>query len=441
MIERGLVYVIRRGLAQAEKEHAKAIIFDMDTPGGKLQSAEEIVHALLELSVPTYTFVNPRAISAGAIIALATDEIYMAPAGLIGDAMPIMMSPLPLGRPQEMPDGLKEKVLSPTVALVRSAAQHKGHDPKLAEAMVRPEFEYKIGDKMISPEGQLLTLTSKDAEQLVGKDNHPLLSRGTVKNLEELLERIGRSNTQLVILEVTLTEQIARLIEGFPLSGILLALGLLGLYIEFKTPGFGLPGVMGVLLLAVWFWGHHIAGLAGTGELLLFVTGVVFLSLEVFIIPGFGIVGISGLCLMTSALIMAMVEHYPGLPWYRLPEWQIQGSIKDLGFALLIAFVLAAILARFLPKTGTFQQLMLGAAVSSEKGFQASARTENLIGNKGLAVTPLRPAGIGLFDGERMNVVARGEFIEKDRSIVIAEAHGNRIVVETDNHASVTESR
>ncbi|MBN1557716.1 MAG: hypothetical protein JW951_06180 [Lentisphaerae bacterium] len=430
MIERGLVYVIRRGVSEAEADGAGAIVFDMNTPGGRLDATEEIIRIITGIDAVTYTYVNPNAISAGAIIAFATDHIYMSPNGRIGDAMPVMMSPIPMGGAQEIPEGLKEKAVSPTAALIRSAAQRKGHDPELAEAMVRPEIEYAVGDTVISPAGRLLTLTSTEAAQPVGEAGRPLLSEGTVENLDALLERIGRAGTRRVTVRVTPAESVARIIEGFPMSGILLALGLLGLYIEFKTPGFGVPGIAGILLLAVWFWGHNVAGLAGVSEILLFLVGAILLGVEIFVIPGFGVVGLTGLGCMFAAVLMAMIQHYPGTPWYLPPAQQVQTSIRNTGLSLVLVFAAGALLSRLLPRTRAFHRLALAGAVGRAEGYQASPDTSPLVGRSGRAATPLRPAGIGRFGDERLNVVARGQFIEKDTPIRIVETHGNRIIVE-----------
>ena len=430
MIERGLSHVVLRGIEQAEQLGAGALVIDMDTPGGKLGSAEDIVVALLKTPIPTYTFVNPRAISAGAIIAMATDKIYMTPTGLIGDAMPIMGTPF--GGAQEIPEGLKEKVLSPTAALVRNAAQQKGHNPRVAEAMVRSSIELKIGEKLISPEGEILTLTSQDAGQLVGEEQVPLLSSGTVADLDAMLVLIGRSPDNVITVSVSMAERVARVIEGFPLSGVLLGLGLLGVYIEFKTPGFGFPGILGICFLAIWFWGHHIAGLAGMLELVLFTLGVILLLVEILVIPGFGLTGIAGISLMVVAMVMAMVDVIPPAPRPITPLdfAGLQGAVINLGVALIMSFVGIALLARFLPETPVFRRLALQTAVSSGKGYTASEPTGNLVGTRGVADTQLHPAGIGAFGDRRLNVVTRGAFIEKDTPIVIAEAHGSRIVVE-----------
>jgi membrane-bound serine protease (ClpP class) len=428
MIERGLVYVIRRGVAQAVRQRADAVVFDMDTPGGRLDAAEELVNIVGGLPIKTCVYVNPNAISAGAILSFATDAIYMAPGSRIGDAMPIMMAPL--GTPQEMPEAIEEKSVSYVASLIRSAAQRKGHDAQLAEAMVRRTKEYKIGDQVINPPKQLLTLTNVEAEQLVddGKGGRrPLLSLGTRERLSDVLASLGLAGARTVELRVTAAEKIARFVEAF--SVLFLVGGVLGLYIEFKTPGFGLPGVLGISLLAIWFWGYHVAGLAGGAEILLFVAGVTLLAVEIFILPGFGVAGFSGLALVLLALGMAMVEHYPGLPAYSAPPLHLRRAILNLSGTLIAATTLGALLARFLPKTRAFDRVALATAVAADAGYTASDETTDLVGLRGVAITALRPAGIGVFEGRRMDVVSRGDFLEAGTRIEVAEAHGNRVVV------------
>jgi membrane-bound serine protease (ClpP class) len=425
VIENALIYVIRRGLNEAEAHNASAIIFDMDTPGGRLDSAEEILSMLRGVKVPTYTFVNPNAISAGAIIAMGTDHIWMTPGSKIGDAMPIMISMF--GNVEEMPEAIEEKSVSYVAALIRSAAQHKGHDPQLAEAMVRRDSEFKIGDEVISPKGRLLTLTNKDAERLVGPEKRPLLSAGTVGSIDELLVKIGKADKPRIELQVTQAEKIARLIES--LSVILLALGLLGIYIEFKTPGFGLPGILGILFLAIWFWGYNIAGLAGMEEFALFILGLALIIVEIFVVPGFGYLGISGIILVMVSILMAMVQYYPGDPWY--PTFpKLRTPMTNLGLASILSVAGLLLASRFLPKSTAFRKLILESATARTEGFAASPDTSNRISQTGITLTPLRASGAATFDGQRLNVVTRGEFIEAGQRVRIIEAHGNRIVVE-----------
>jgi membrane-bound serine protease (ClpP class) len=426
VIDTALIYVIRRGLNEAEDGGAEAIIFDIDTPGGRVDAAEEILNMLRGVKTPTYTLVNPNAISAGAIIAMATDHIYMTPGSKIGDAMPIMVGFT--GEVQPMPESVEEKSVSYVAAMIRAAAQNKGHDPQLAEAMVRRDSEYKIGDEVISKKGRLLTLTNKDAERLVGPEKRPLLSAGTVENLAALLRKIGKENCTTIELKVTSAEEIARFIESIAIA--LLGLGLLGLYIEFKTPGFGLPGISGIFLLAIWFWGSHIAGLAGLEEVALFLLGVILLCVELFVFPGVILPGIIGLGLIITAILMGMTQHYPGDPWYpTLPA--ITTSALRLTPSLLITFAGAVLAATFLPKAPLFNKLILNATITPQAGDSHTTQNNSVrIGQQGIAETRLNPAGAAHFGDTRLNVVSRGDFIEPGDKIVVAETWGNRIIVD-----------
>ena len=425
MIERGLLYVVRRSLAEAVDNNIDAIIFDMDTPGGRLDTTEEMIRMLMDLpeDIKTFTFVNRDALSAGALIAVATDNIYMAPGSRIGASALVSM----FGDIKE--GDLKEKHVAATVALVSTAAQRKGHDRELIEAMIRRDAEYKIGEKVISPTGHLLVLTDTDASQMVGEEGkqRPLLSRGTVKDLTQLREQIGLADAEIREITFSGAEKIARWIEM--LSVLFLAGGLLGLYIEFKTPGFGVPGILGILLLAVFFWGHNVAGLSGMAEIVIFAIGAILLLIEIFVIPGFGFVGATGIALMVASVLMAMIQHSPGLPWYRPPLDHVETAITVFGIAVIVTVIAAIALARVLPHTTLFDHLAVSAVVHGHVDLSDDKRAEALVGRSGVAVTDLRPAGIAEFGGKRLDVVAEGDFIVKDSTIVIAEVHGNRIVV------------
>lgn len=426
MIEPALLYVIRRGVAEAEQNNARALILRMDTPGGTIQAAEEIVRILEHVSVPTYTLVDRNAISAGAIIALATDHIYMTPGSKIGDAMPIMMSPF--GGVQDMQEGTEEKMLSYVSGLIRATAQHNGHNDKLAEAMVRRELEFKIGDEIISPEGQLLTLTSAEAGKKYGEDQRPLLSAGTVDTLEALLKAIGMDDAEVREMGITAAERIARFIAA--LGPIFLIIGMFGIYIEVKTPGFGLPGIAGIIALTVFFWGHHIAGLAGMEDMIIFLVGVLLLLLEIFVFPGFGAAGMLGILCIGWALLNAMVQHYPGTPWYPDPNLLYKPFLK-LTFSLIGTVLLAMLLGRWISRHPANSRLVLGEEIAHDRGFVSSPnRPEELVGRQGKALTDLRPGGSGMFGEKKLDIVSRGNYIEAGTAVRIVEAHGIQVVVE-----------
>ncbi len=228
-------------------------------------------------------------------------------------------------------------------------------------------------------------------------------------------------------MQITSTEKIARLVAAA--APVLMMLGFLGIYIEIKTPGFGLPGILGAACLALFFWGHHIAGLAGMEDLLIFVVGIALILVEIFLIPGFGFTGVFGLALVLVSLVGAMVRIVPGGSW--LPAWaDLQIPIFKTGVALVGTGAAALLLGRFLPKSRLFGRLTLSAATAATEGYTASPDTSSWIGKTGATLTPLHPGGAARIDGQRLDVVTSGEFIDAGTPVQIVEAHGNRIVVQ-----------
>jgi membrane-bound serine protease (ClpP class) len=425
MIEPALLYVVRRGVDEATRNKADAIVLHMDTTGGRVDSAVAIVGALGRSDIPVYTFVEREAISAGAMIAISTPHIYMKPGSVIGDITPISMGMT--GSVQDLPEAVEEKMTSYVAAHVRSAAEQGGHNPELAEAMVRRAIEFKIGDVVISESGKVLTLTNTEAEQLVGDDQSPLLSEGTVDNIDSMLEAIGLHHAKIVTMEVTGAEKLARLIAG--IAPILMMLGLGGIWLEFKTPGFGIFGIAGISCLLLFFFGHHIAGLSGMEDVLIFALGVVLLAVEVFITPGFGIMGLSGLVLIVASFVSAMSEHLPG-KWRPVdfsPETFSGPFLKVMiSFAGSIALVILA--GKFLPNTKAFRHLTL------EECSPSAADLTELIGEEGISHSDLRPGGAAYIDGVKRDVVTQGDYIPRQTEIRVIEVHGNRIVVEDISH-------
>jgi membrane-bound serine protease (ClpP class) len=421
MIEPALLYVVRRGVDEAVRNDAAAIVLDMDTTGGRVDSAVAIVGALGRSKIPVYTFVEKEAISAGAMIALSTTGIFMKPGSVIGDITPISLGMT--GSVQDLPEAVEEKMTSYVAAHVRSAAEQGGHDPDLAEAMVRREIEYKVNDVVISKEGTVLTLTNKEAEQLVGDEKTPLLSNGTVQDVDALLNTLGLPNAEKRILVVTAAEKLARLIAG--IAPMLMIIGLGGLWLEIKTPGFGIFGILGVTCLLLFFFGHHIAGLSGMEDVLLFTLGVILLAIEVFVTPGFGVMGFSGLLLIFVSFISAMSERMPG-SWRPVDFSMETLSIPFLKVMLsfLGSIALVAIAGKFLPETRMFQSLTLGSVAPK------ADEDMTLIGLEGIAHSDLRPGGTAYFGGRRIDVVTLGDYIPHESPVRIVEVHGNRIVVE-----------
>ena len=267
-----LVLFLRRAQKETERAGASAIIFDMDTYGGRLDSAEKITGILNHATIPTYTYINTNAGSAGALIALATKHIYMAPVSAIGAAAPI------LSTGEDLPPTQKEKTVSFWSALIRSNAVRNGHNPDVGEAFMNKEKEVKIGNRVLHPKGSLLTLSAQEAaEKINGK---PVLAEGTAESIKELAQKAGLKG-KIFRFEPSGFEQLAFWLTA--LAPLLLLGGVLGAYIEFKIPGFGIAGAASITCFALFFLGHYFAGLAGWEAVALFVIGLVLVLLEVFV--------------------------------------------------------------------------------------------------------------------------------------------------------------
>ena len=414
-IDPALLYVIRRGVEAATEANADAILLVLDTPGGRVDITRDILSIIRSVDIPIYTFVERDAYSAGAIIALATPKIYMAPGSVIGAATPIMMNPS--GGVQNLNDDVSEKMKSGVAAMVRTAAEQGGHSPDLADAMVRREVEYVVGDRVVSKKGELLTLTATEAEGV--------LSSGTVADTQALLIEIGLPNAEIKTLEITSAERLAQVIAK--IAPVLLMLGLGGIFVEIKTPGLGFPGIAGGCALILFFFGHHVAGLAGQEDMILFLVGILLLLCEVFLIPGFGLLGVGGIILILVSLINAMSWQAPGdiLPALSGTTATLQHAISNLTIALIGTVVLCAVAGYFLPKSKLARPLVL----QRPEPAQDSSR-QDLVNQTGIALMNLHPAGRADINGQQLQVITDGQFIEKGSRVTIVAVHGNRIVVE-----------
>lgn len=424
-IDEALTYIVRRAVQQAGERPTAAIVLTMDTNGGGLDACRDIVALLQKSPAPVFTLVERAAYSAGALIALSSRRIYMTPGSVIGDAMAILAPPL--GGPQAVPEDLREKLDSGTAAFARATAETAGHDPEVAEAFVRRNIELARDGIVLKPDGQLLTLTDQEAARAYGDPPRPLLSAGTVRDLDELLEREGLSAAPRRTFEVTHAERLARIIKL--LAPLFLIGGLLGVYIEVKTPGFGLPGALGIACLAVFFAGHHIAGLAGWEDVTLFTVGLILLAVEVFVLPGFGVVGASGLALMAFGALMAMAGRAPGGAWW--PGWPtLQIPFLKLSFAVSGAAILAVALGRWLPRAPGLRRLVLEAALNTNAGLRGGPAADiPAAGAEGVAESELRPSGVATLNGRRLDVVTEGVYVPPGARIRVVALDGNRIIV------------
>lgn len=393
-VEKGLSSFLKRGVETAEKENAKAIIFEINTPGGAVDAAGEIGKLFTSTSLKTVSFINKDALSAGAFISLNTDEIYMVPGATMGAAAII----------DSEGNAADQKAQSYWLSAMKGAAEQNDRDPIYALAMADTEVDLP---EFGAPKRKLLTLTSDQAFE-VG------YSEGTVASIDEVLVKLGYPNAEVRTVDESFAEKLARFITNPIVIPILLSIGSLGLVLELYSPGFGIPGFMGISALLLFFYGHLVAGLAGYETLILFVLGVGLIILE-FFLPG-GVAGIIGFISIMASLFLAT------------------DNVVYMGISLLIAIgvsILASILMIkvFGKKMKIFRKIVLRDSTNTESGYVSNRTRSELIGVVGKTLTALRPSGTVLVEDERLDVVSEGAFIEKNKMVKIVKAEGARIVV------------
>ena len=382
------------------ENQASALILDMNTPGGEGEAMKEIMGIVAKFKPAdrTFTYVNKEAFSAGAFISAATRHIWMAPGAIIGAASPVTLG-------QEGPKELPAKFVSAYAAIIRAAAEQNGHNPAVFDAMVNKQTGLKIDGREIVAKGDILTLTTQEATQRVGRPPKTLLADGVVDTLEDLVEKNVQRGAKIVRIEPTGFEEVGRLIVS--LSPLLLAAAFLLGYIEFKTPGFGIFGILAAICALIFFFGHYIAGLSGYENLLLVILGVSLIAAEIFLFPGTLLPGLVGLGLLLVGILNAMVDRYPADPVLpTLPQLHLPALNFALGlFGGMVAILLAA---RFLPRTPLFR--LFDLATTSPK-FQPIAEEPAPRGAKGKATTDLRPSGRAILNQKVYDVLADGDFI------------------------------
>jgi len=415
-------YFLRRALKEAVRANASAVILEVDTFGGRVDVAMKEMDALLASRIPTYAFVNTKAISAGSMVSLATKKIYMHPSAVIG------ASAVVAGGGADLNKTMAAKATSMVVAKARGTAKANGHPEDVAEAFVRVEAELVRDGKVIDGKATLLTLNAGEATQVY--DGKPLLAEGLVESVEELVKKENLAGP-IKRFEPSGFESLAFWLTE--ISPLLLIGGMIGAYIEMKAPGFGIPGIVSIICFALFFGGNYIAGLAGMEAVIVFVIGLLLVLAEFFVIPGTIIPGLIGVLLMLGAIVFAMVDQWPtdNGHWSLPSSAQLEGPMTNLLYAFLGSAVAVALLAKFLPKTSLYGRLVLSNAVAAGPGVSVPmVNTSVKPGDTGKAVTTLRPAGKAEIGGETHDVVSLGEFITTGASVRVVSVDGMRIVVE-----------
>lgn len=466
-IGNGLRVYIDNGIQRASEAEADAIIFDVHTPGGAVGAARDIIDAIQRTEVPTIAYVNTEAISAGAMISLSCDQIVMRHGGAIGDSAPVSIQG----------EELSEKAVSYIRGKIRATAERGGRNPDIAAAMVDKrlylvrlidgeiltlrEEEYverkDAGEEMDiiaagGPDGELLTLTTEEAleynladgeadtvadllamYQIVEVDGErkALTPQGTALKQSELggdRVRVVKSlndATQETVL-ATLADRFVFFVTSPLISATLLTLGSLGLLVEIRTPGFGVPGIAGLICLGLFFWGHRLLNISADYAALAFIAGVALLLVELFVIPGFGVAGIAGIVLMVGSVFFVFQNAY-----------KLETAMFALSFSIILAFVLGMGLVYILPKTRTWNHFVLQTAMDSGAGFHSAPREDfqEYVGKTGVALTPLRPAGTVRINDKRLDVVTAGDFVLRDTPVKIVDVEGSKIFVEAIDEA------
>ncbi len=407
VIDLGLAPFVQRVISEATEAGAAAVILEIDTFGGRVDAAVQIRDSLLNTPLRTVGFVNKRAISAGALIGLATQTLVMSTGSTIGAAAPVQT-----GVPGVAAKPAEEKTVSYVRKEFRATAEARKRPLLLAEAMVDADVEIKgVVDK-----GKLLTLTTEEALK------HKLVNF-RADTLEDVLSQLGIEGAEIRSASPHWAEHLVRFLTHPVLSSLLISVGMLGIMVEMRTPGFGIAGGLGIASLALFFWGHWLVQLAGWEELLLAAAGVALLVAEIFFIPGFGIAGALGLVALLGALVLSMT----GAGDTATVMVEAAGRVV---IALLVALVAALALLGFVPRLPFARRLVLATNLGTGPAHgSAPLADQRWLGKHGHAASVLRPAGIAEIDGERVDVVSDGALVERGTPIQVTHVDGNRIVV------------
>jgi membrane-bound serine protease (ClpP class) len=440
-VDPGMNDYARRAIAEAVARKPDLIVFEVNTFGGRLDAAFDIVDTITALKIPTVALVQKKAISAGALIALSSDKLYMLPSTTIGDCAPIVQNSD--GQPQIV----GEKIQSPLRAKFRNLAERNGHPRLLSEAFVSPDLgvmelsnkdtiiyvnvaEYSdmpeeeqkkwTGKKTLVRAGELLTMTNEEALRLK-------FSKGTPENIEAFKKELGITKTEII--KISWAENLTRFIGA--ISGILMILGFGALYMEFKTPGFGIFGVIGIVLLATVFLGQYASNLHDKLPLVLLCLGVVFMLLEIFVLPGAMICGALGIICFVAALALSFeVSSLPDFaPEFGfLSNWQY--GLMYIMICAVLALSLPILASKYLipalPESLTpINKTDLSKAYSPVEEFVEEIKK----GDTGTALTDLHPCGHAKFGDKMFDAQSRSDYIAAGTTVRVEFVEAGKVWV------------
>lgn len=387
-VELGLTQYVTRGLRLA-RENDAAVLLEINTFGGRVDAATEIRDLIFRMETPVIAFVRERAISAGALITISAPHIAMAQGSSIGAAEP---------RP------LDEKNIAYLRSEFESTAERYGRDPRIAGAMVDQNI---VIDDLVS-QGQILSLTANQALELGYTD--------VVANYRtQVLDHYDLGHLDVVEIDRNWAERLAGFLTEPSVSQLLLTIGFIGIIVELISPGWGVPGTLGILAMGLFFGGRILSGLAGFEVMILFVLGLILLFLEIFVIPGFGVVGILGLLSVFGSIFLSYGSLYTAL--------------LSIMIAVILTVIFLVIFWKRFKKSNTWRRFVLTTREDKEEGYTGTGSYRELDGKEGVTLSLLRPVGIAQIDGERYDVVSEIGFIPVNTEIKVVKVEGNRIVV------------
>lgn len=401
-IETGLQKFMKRGFKEAEKMNAGLIVLEINTPGGVVDTANKIGEMIQESKITTVAYIRGNAASAGSYIALNADKIVMKPGGMIGAAAMVDS----MGKRVE-----DAKHVAFWKSKMASAAESSGRDRHIAEGMADINLVVdmpEIGEK--KEKGDIIALSSDQALKVGYADK-------IASTPEEAIKWMGYSADDVFRIQHTGAEKLASFLTNPVVMTILLFLGIAGVVIELIVPGFGVPGIVGVVSFVLYFFGNYVAGFAGSETWLLFIVGLILMILEMFI-PSFGILGILGAVSLIAGVVRA--------------AYDTTHALFSLGIAFAAAVVVVVIVVIIFKERGIWNRFILSDSLTKDLGFVPTESKESLLGKNGISVTPLRPAGTALVDDVRLDVVTDGEFVPANTKITIVRVEGARIVVKPE---------
>lgn len=387
-------------LDYAEENEADLVVIEMDTYGGAVNDADDIRTRIMESPIPVWVFINKDAASAGALISIACDSIYMAPGSSIGAATVVIQ------------DGsaAPDKYQSYMRSIMRSTAEANNRDPNIAEAMVDEDIEIDS----ITQAGEVVTLSTSEAIKYG-------FCEAEVNSIEEILERNGMVNYTLLEFKLSASERVIRFFLNPIISGLLILIIIGGIYFELQTPGVGFPLFAALVAATLYFIPYYLNGLAENWEIIMFFVGVALIALEIFVIPGFGIAGISGMVLSIGSLILVMLNN-------DLFDFSfVKASEIFQATASILAGILGSVVIMILggvkfTDTRFFKRVALQTVQDRAEGYTSRFKEEGMVGKTGIAYTVLRPSGKVLIEDVLYDAYTRGDYIEKgDRILVISE--------------------